>query len=104
MLGFTNDLGRMNAIVDVDANLQLCVMKAFAREDWRPKGGFPKIITGFWFVFVFCSDGTNVRKSCFIMLALPAPPAGSISIPILSYVSGMLFKKAPLPADGSTHR
>jgi hypothetical protein len=50
MLGFTKDLGRMNAIVDVVGNLQLCAMKAFARDDWRPKGGFPKIITGFSFV------------------------------------------------------
>ena len=44
MLGFVNDLGRMNAITS--ANVQLFAMNAFASEDCLPNGGFPNTKMG----------------------------------------------------------
>ena len=94
ILGFTKDFGRMKAIML--ANLQLCAMKALARVDWLPKGGLPNTMNG----FVAEDGGIHVRKSCFKIFAA----RGSISIPILSYVSGILCRNAPLPAEGSIHK
>ena len=45
MLGFTKERGRINAIIS--AYSDACFINDFAKEPWRPNGGFPKNIRFF---------------------------------------------------------